>query len=136
MKFPPTRPIETITNRPQALISVYTDLLDFFFHCCELLKARHYPLAVARSSMHSKIANIVKSFSQHIEALDKSIIAATKDIVNQLAEKDINREGKSMFGFSNCIRTEFLASPRTITTRHYERNRTLQYTNDTRQRRL
>ena len=96
---------------------MYTDLLDFFFHCCELLKARHYPLAVAKSKMHSKIGTIITLFSQHIEVLDKSIIAATKEIVNQLAERDINREGKSMLGFSKCIHTEFLVSPRTTTTR-------------------
>lgn len=43
--------------------------------------------------MGSRITSIVDSFVRHIDELDKCIAVATKEIVNHLAENDINREG-------------------------------------------
>lgn len=92
----------------QALVLVYSDLLDFCFLGRKVLKSKNIPWAAVKN--HSSFANISNSFSSHIEGLDKAIDAATYGIVSHLHQSvshleqsvshldqnESNREGTSI----------------------------------------
>ncbi|KAI7547328.1 hypothetical protein KC331_g5078 [Hortaea werneckii] len=58
---------------PEALSLVYGDLFDFYFHCCKVLESRHITRNEVRSRIRGEIDQIVKSFSCHLDSLDKSV---------------------------------------------------------------
>ncbi|KAI7083268.1 hypothetical protein KC356_g7725 [Hortaea werneckii] len=76
----------------RALIEVYGDLLNFYFHCCEVLESRCFTGAEVKSQIKGDTDSIVRSFSSNLENLDKVINAATHDLLYRLSTMEIHRE--------------------------------------------
>ncbi|KAI7265267.1 hypothetical protein KC343_g3313 [Hortaea werneckii] len=79
-------------NVENALIEVYGDLLNFYFHCREVLESRYFTAAEVKSQIKGDIDSIVKSFSSNLDNLDKAINAGTHDLLHRLSTMEIHRE--------------------------------------------
>ncbi|KAI7152975.1 hypothetical protein KC349_g8663 [Hortaea werneckii] len=75
-----------------ALVEVYGDLLNFYFHCCEVLESRYFTAAEVKSQIKGDINSIVKSFSSNLDTLDKAINIGTHDLLQRLRNMEIYRE--------------------------------------------
>ena len=73
---------------------MYGDLLNFYFHCCEVLESRYFTAAEVKSQIKGDIDSIVKSFSSNLDNLDKAINAGTHDLLHRLSTIEIHREGE------------------------------------------
>ncbi|KAI7363340.1 hypothetical protein KC354_g6557 [Hortaea werneckii] len=76
----------------KALVEVYGDLLNFYFHCCEVLESRYFTAAEVKSQIKGDINSIVKSFSSNLDTLDKAINIGTHDLLQRLRNMEIYRE--------------------------------------------
>jgi hypothetical protein len=84
-------PTTVLTYAPlQTLLSIYSDLLDFYFAAIKLLESRYFGIDLAVSAIKSSLVDPITSATKNIDALMRLIDAETLAMVNLVKENQLD----------------------------------------------
>jgi CMP-N-acetylneuraminic acid synthetase len=81
-------------KRRQVLVRIYTDLLEFYFGAMDVLKSGSFFIGLQKSRFRQKLPEIVSSFTDNTEQLDKLINLESLVLIQKIDDDQCSIKGK------------------------------------------
>lgn len=81
-------------KKRQVLVRIYADLLDFYFGAMDILMSGSFFIGLQKSRFRQKLPEIVSSFTDNTEQLDKLINLEALALIQKIDDDQCSIKGK------------------------------------------